>query len=237
MFKKLALILISIFCLSVSIVWALEVPAKPVSRVNDNAGMFSSQAVLEMSETLGNFEAQKGIQIVVATFPSLEGDSLEDFSIRLAEKWKIGQKGQDNGLIIVIFKNDRKVRMEVGYGLEAVLTDALCSQIITQNIVPHFKQENYDAGIKSAVTAILGILSEERSGRVAQSQPVKSITLIIILIIVFIVIIVINLGGGSWFSLGGNGYGGGGFSGGFGGGGGFSGGGGSFGGGGSSGGW
>ncbi|MDD5259445.1 MAG: TPM domain-containing protein [bacterium] len=242
--KILLIGVLSFFCATAL---ALEVPEKPISRVNDNAGMFSSQTVMEMSQNLGDFEAQKGIQIVVATFPSLEGDNLEDFSIRLAEKWKIGQKGKDNGVIIVIFKNDRKIRIEVGYGLEAVLTDAICSQIIAQNIGPNFKRENYDAGIKEAIIAILNTLNEERSGHgkksTQDSSGTKTNKIFAFFFLVLIIIIIIlkfisatsyhisgrgGYGGGFW------GGGGGGFSG---GGGGFSGGGGSFGGGGSSGGW
>ncbi|MBI5555007.1 MAG: TPM domain-containing protein [Elusimicrobia bacterium] len=214
-------------------IWALEVPDKPVSRVNDYAGMFSSQTVLDMSQYLGEYESRSGNQIVVATFPTLTGDSLEEFSIRLAEKWKIGQKGKDNGVIVLLVKNERLVRIEVGYGLEAILTDALCAQIIQRNIVPHFKQGDYDTGIKEAVSAIVNTLSEERSGQAAKRKTPKVIELIFILIII-VIVTVSNLRRGSWFYFGGSGYRGGG---GFGGSGGFSGGGGSFGGGGSSGGW
>ncbi len=217
---------------------ALDVPDKPISRVNDYAGMFASQTVLDMSQYLGNYEARSGNQIVVATFPTLAGDSLEDFSIRLAEKWKIGQKGQDNGVIVLLIKNERLVRIEVGYGLEAILTDALCAQIIQQNMVPYFKKGDYDAGIKEAVSAIVNTLSEERTGPAKTNKTSKVIELFIILSIIIVILTVSNLSGGSWFYIGGSGPRSGGFGGGgFGGGGGFSGGGGSFGGGGSSGGW
>lgn len=239
MFKKALLIFISIFFVPISMIWALEVPDKPVSRVNDYAGMFSSQTVLDLSQYLGDYESRSGNQVVIVTFSTLAGDNLEEFSIRLAEKWKIGQKGKDNGVIVLLVKNDRLVRIEVGYGLEAILTDALCAQIIQQGIVPYFKQGNYDAGIKEAVSAIVNTLSEERSGRAATRKTTKIIQLVLIFIIIIVILTVSNLGGGSWFYFGGSGYrGGGGFGGGsFGGGGGFSGGGGSFGGGGSSGGW
>lgn len=245
MLKKVTqLLLIAVLVLSCGSLFALEVPDKPVSRVTDYAGMFSSQTVMELSQFLSNIETQTGgAQVVVATFPSLEGDDLEDFSIRLAEKWKIGQKGKDNGVIIVIFKNDRKVRIEVGYGLEAILTDAVCSQVIAQTIVPHFKKEEYDTGLKEALSAIESIISENSNTQVVSRKTTKTIELVLILLVIMVVLVIINLGGGGWYSVGGGGFKGGfggGFSGGSGlggGGGGFSGGGGSFGGGGSSGGW
>jgi uncharacterized protein len=238
----ISIIIASCLLLFSGLAWALELPEKPLSRVTDTAGMFSSQTVLDMSQFLSTVETQTGgIQIAVVTFPSLEGDDLEDFSIRLAEKWKIGQKGKDNGVIVIIFKDDRKIRIEVGYGLEAVLTDALCSQIIGKTIVPRFKQGEYDAGIREAVTAIAGIVSENISAKATTRKTGKLIELILIMIVIIVVLVALNAGGG-WYNFGGTGYRGGfggGFTGGggFGGGGGFSGGGGSFGGGGSSGGW
>ncbi|MDD5492971.1 MAG: TPM domain-containing protein, partial [bacterium] len=222
-FKLLLVGFLSFFCATA---FALEVPDKPVSRINDNAGMFSSQTVMELSQFLTNIEIQTGgVQVVVATFPSLEGDNLEDFSIRLAEKWKIGQKGKDNGVIIVIFKNDRKVRIEVGYGLEAVLSDAVCSQIISQTIVPHFKKEEYDTGLKEALSAIESVISENSNTQVVSRKTTKTIELAFILLVIIVILVIINLGGGGWYNVGGGGFRGG-FGGGFGGGSGFGGGGG-----------
>lgn len=249
--NKIISIIITVSTLLFSgLVWALEIPDRPVSRVSDYAGMFSSQTVLDLSQFLSTVETDTGgTQIVVATFPSLEGETLEDFSIRLAEKWKVGQKGKDNGVIIVIIKNDRKIRIEVGYGLEALLTDALCSQIVNQSIIPHFKKGEYDAGLKEAISAIVSTISENSSTQVVPRKTAKIIELVFIFIVIIVILVAINVGGGGWYNLGGGGYrggfgggftgggsfgGGGGFSG---GGGGFSGGGGSFGGGGSSGGW
>ena len=99
--------------------------------------------------------------MVVVTFPSLEGEALEDFSIRLAEAWKIGQKGKDNGVILLIFKNDRQVRIEVGYGLEGVLTDALSKRMIETEIVPRFREGKFEEGIESAVDAVLAATQGE----------------------------------------------------------------------------
>lgn len=123
--------------------------------MTDDAGMLSPSARRELEATLRHFEEETSNQIVVVTFPSLEGEVLEDFSIRLAEQWKIGQKGKDNGIILLIFKNDRKVRIEVGYGLEGVLPDAACKLIIENEILPRFRQGKFNEGIEGAVQAIL----------------------------------------------------------------------------------
>ena len=113
----------------------------------------SERSALE--EKLRRFEEETSNQVVVVTFPSLEGESLEDFSIRLAGVWKIGQKGKDNGVILLIFKKDRKVRIEVGYGLEGALPDATSKLIIENEIVPRFRKGRFEEGIQAAVQAIM----------------------------------------------------------------------------------
>lgn len=123
--------------------------------------MISSSKQAELEEKLRQFERDTSNQIVVVTFPSLEGGALEDFSIRLADAWKIGQKGKNNGVILLIFKNDRKVRIEVGYGLEGVLTDAASKLIIENEIVPRFREGKFDEGIERAVDAIMAATKGE----------------------------------------------------------------------------
>src|SRR3989338_2699027 len=98
--------------------FALEIPERPAGYVTDEAGLLSPPVRQRLEYRLADYERKTTNQVVVAAFPSLEGESLEDFSIRLAEKWKIGQAGRDNGAIFLIFKADRKMRIEVGYGLE-----------------------------------------------------------------------------------------------------------------------
>jgi uncharacterized protein len=149
-------VLLFIFCLSCIIpAYALSIPEKPQNYVNDYAGILSENAKAELESRLFGFEKETSNQVVVATFQSLEGEVLEDFSIRLAEKWKIGQAKNDNGVILLIFKEDRAVRIEVGYGLEGALPDALCAQIIRQVIVPAFRQGDFDGGVRKAVEAII----------------------------------------------------------------------------------
>src|SRR5262245_64035857 len=92
--------------------------------------------------------------MVVALFRSLQGESLDDFSIRLAERWRIGQKGLDNGVILLVFVDDRKLRLEVGYGLEPVLPDAVAGRIIRDTIAPQFRERRYTAGLEAAVDAV-----------------------------------------------------------------------------------
>src|SRR3989338_6827643 len=140
---------------------ALDIPQRPQGYVSHYARVLSPRAKAVLEDTLSRFESDTTNQIVVATFESLEGEDLEGFSIRLAERWKLGQTGKDNGVIVLVFKNDRRVRIEVGYGLEGVLTDALCVIIIRNEIVPHFKKGDYDSGILSGIGAVIKAVSGE----------------------------------------------------------------------------
>ena len=135
--------------------FALDIPEKPQSYVNDYASLLSSSEKQTLESVLSQFEKETSNQVVVAIFTSLEGQSLEDFSIHLAEKWKVGVKEHDNGAILLIFKEDRAVRIEVGYGLEGALPDAIAKRIIQNEIVPEFRQGNFDSGVSKAVNAIL----------------------------------------------------------------------------------
>jgi uncharacterized protein len=117
---------------------------------------------------LAERERATGAQMVIAVFRSLEGESLEDVSIRLAEKWKVGKKGVDNGVILVIFLKDRKLRIEVGYGLESVITDAVSTAIIRDAIAPRFREQRYAAGLEAAVDAVF---ARVRGGAGTTSAP------------------------------------------------------------------
>lgn len=134
---------------------ALEVPPRPSSYVNDYASVLSAGARASLEAELAAFDRETSNQLVVATFVSLEGGSLEDFSIRLAEKWKPGTEKKDNGVVLLVFRDDRQVRIEVGYGLEGALPDALAKRIIEREIVPRFKQGDFDGGIDAACAAIM----------------------------------------------------------------------------------
>ena len=153
---RLLLSLVGLFlATSVSPLRALEVPKKPEGYVTDRARLLSPEVISRMEQVLGAFERKTSNQIFIVTFPSLEGESLEDFSVRLAETWKPGQKGRDNGVLILIFKEERRMRIEVGYGLEGVLPDALAGQIIEEIMTPAFKKEQFEIGILTGVQAVI----------------------------------------------------------------------------------
>ena len=141
--------------------FALEVPERPDGRVTDKTGTLSGGEIAALEQKLATFERETTNQIAVLLIPSLAGDSLEDYSIRLAEKWKIGQKGKNNGAILLVVKNDRKLRIEVGYGLEGALPDALAGSIIRNEIAPRFKEGQFYGGIDAGVTAIMAATKGE----------------------------------------------------------------------------
>jgi uncharacterized protein len=122
--------------------------------VNDYAGVLDAAARRQLEGRLAAGEGATGVQVVAAVFPSLEGEALEDFSIRLAEKWRVGDRRLDRGVIVLVFVRDRRVRVEVGYGLEAELTDAVVSQIIRDRMAPAFRDGRYAAGLTAAAEAI-----------------------------------------------------------------------------------
>ena len=143
---------------------ALSVP--PLSaHVNDYAHMISGQTAGALERELTELEKTDSTQIVVLTIPGLEGENLEDFSIRAAEAWKVGSKGVDNGVILLIVKDDRKVRIEVGRGLEGKLTDLVSGRIIRNEIVPRFKAGDFDGGVTAGVSAIVGVVRGEYKAR------------------------------------------------------------------------
>jgi len=226
---------------------ALEVPTRPEGRVTDRTGTLNQRERIALEQKLEAFERETTNQIAVLLIPALEGDSLEDFSIRLAEKWKIGQKGRNNGAILLIVKNERKLRIEVGYGLEGALPDALAGSIIRNEIAPRFKEGQFYAGVDAGIKAIMAATKGEY--RPAKKNPQGSqglplwVPLVLILVVgSFMVMSAVgrkrhyHSGGSRGWTSGGGYWGGGGGS--FGdSGGGFSGGGGDFGGGGASGDW
>lgn len=241
---KLRLLLI-LLLMAVTCQYALEVPLLK-ARINDLADILSYSEENLLETLLREAEEKTSSQFALLTLKSLEGDSLEDFSIRVAEKWKIGQKGLDNGVIVIIAMAERKIRIEVGYGLEPILTDAKCGYIIRNDIVASFRKGDHFEGINKALTKITGIvnkefdISPEELARYKKAQKKDKGSGIPFGLIFFLILIFMNIfRGGRGSGRGGSVFWGGGFGGGSGGsgGGGFSGGGGSFGGGGASGGW
>lgn len=236
-------------CLSVA---ALAI-AFPVltGRVVDQAGILSRATRDALEAKLADLEARSGIQLVVAIVTSLEGQEIEPYANELFRFWKLGEKDKNNGVLLLVAPRERRVRIEVGYGLEGTLTDALSAVIIANAIAPRFKAGDFDGGIARGVDDIVTVLTTDASEwhkrpslRLDRSQSEPPVTLFGILFVVFIVLLVVSptfrsIVLAALLTRGGGSSGGGGFSGGRGssGGGGFSGGGGSSGGGGASGRW
>jgi len=218
-------------------------------RVVDEAGILSPATRQQVSEISAEAEQRSGAQVVVATVKSLQGVPIEDYGYQLGRHWGIGQKGQNNGIILLIAPLERRVRIEVGYGLEGRMTDAQ-SRVIIENVIrPRFRTGDFNDGVLAGTMAITQVVTGEAisvpppamaqgAGRQQQGDPFAFVFIVIFLLFVF--------GRGLFWPLlfmGGGGFRGGGFGGGFGGSsggfsnGGFSGGGGSFGGGGASGSW
>jgi uncharacterized protein len=237
---------------------ALAAPAFPAltGRVVDAANVIPPDAEARLDQKLAALEAQSGRQLVVATLPDLQGYDIADYGYQLGRAWGIGDKERNDGALLIVAPGERKLRIEVGYGLEGVLTDGMSSLIINQTIVPKFKAGDLAGGIEDGVDRIVQLITlppEEAAKLVAAAEkaPESSVdwgTIIFfgIIFLVFVLPLFRRKGGRRYRSggfvpvvwpTGGGGFGrGGGFGGGFGGGG-FSGGGGSFGGGGSSGSW
>lgn len=133
---------------------ALEVPPLAGRRINDLAGVLSPQKEEELEARLSAYESSTGHQLAVLIVPSLEGEPLEDFTLRVVEAWKLGRKDRDDGILLFVATQDRKVRIEVGYGLEGDLPDVTAGRIVREIISPAFRRGDYDAGIDGAVGAI-----------------------------------------------------------------------------------
>jgi uncharacterized protein len=239
---------------------ALAAPKFPplTGRVVDEAHILSASTVQQLDAELAGLERQTGRQVVVATIGDLQGYDIADYGYQLGRAWGVGRKDHNDGVVFIVAPGDRKVRIEVGYGLEPVLTDALSNVILQQKVLPRFREGRMEQGVVDGAAAIvqqLALPDDQAKANVAKAQAVRDrprdsnlplAPLVVIFIVVWFLLGALRgRGGGAWWLLplllSGGGRGdrwgrGGGWSGG-GGGGGFSGGGGSFGGGGSSGSW
>lgn len=215
-------------------------------RVVDTAQLIDAPTRAQITQMLDAHEQTTGEQLVVVTLPNLQGTSIEDYGYQLGRAWGIGQKDKNNGALLIVARDDRKVRIEVGYGLEERLTDAQSSVIINQIIAPAFKAGNFSGGISQGTQAMLQVLGGDP---LAEPEPAADngngsdsgdITQTVLFFVLFLIIVFLSTRWGGGGRSGGGFIGGGGFGmggSGSGSGGGFSGGGGSFGGGGASGSW
>ena len=139
-----------------------DVAVPPLNaRVTDLTGTLSGEAVTRIEAKLADLEARKGSQIAVLIVPTTQPEEIEQFGIRVADAWKLGRKGVDDGAILMVAKNDRRVRIEVGRGLEGALPDAIANRIIDETVTPHFKTADFDGGIEAGVDQMIAVVNGE----------------------------------------------------------------------------
>lgn len=184
---------------------AAEVPYL-TGRVNDHAGILSLATAQELESLLKAHEDSTSNQVAVLTVESLEGDVLEEFSIRVVDTWKLGKKGKDNGVLLLIAKKERAIRIEVGTGLEGALTDLTCGSIIRHEITPRFKSGDFDGGVRAGVQAILAAIRGEYTAdrESATSTPdllgtVIAGGLFLVVVGLFTLVAFFSSGCASWF--------------------------------------
>lgn len=134
-------------------------------RVHDDAHVLKPENIDHLEKQLAHFEDSTSNQIAILIINSLEGESIEDYSIRVAEKWRLGKKDKDNGVLLLIAVDDHKMRIEVGEGLEGVLTDAMCSRIIRNEMAPNFRRGDYEGGVAAAIDGIIKAIGGEYSAK------------------------------------------------------------------------
>ncbi len=239
---------VAVFALLIYLFASSGASAKDVppltGRVTDQAGVLSAEERTQLGALLAAHEQATGHQFAVLIVPSLEGDPIEDFSIRVVEAWQLGKKGTDDGLLLLVALEDRKMRIEVGYGLEGEIPDALAGRIVREEIRPRFKAGHYADGIAAGLVTLMRVSGWEPPATAGVPQthtprsrgPVSLVQVMFWIAMIIFFVFMGGRGGGGWLMLfalhalgggrhfGGGGGGGGGF-GGFSGGGGFGGGG------------
>ncbi|SFF65141.1 uncharacterized protein SAMN04488120_11731 [Fontimonas thermophila] len=158
MLLRAALAAIAVVCGSIA---AAQVPVPPVARVTDLTGTLSSAQQAELTQRLAEFEAKKGAQVAVLIVPTTAPETIEQYALRVAETWQLGRKGIDDGALLVIAKNDRRMRIEVGYGLEGILPDAVAKRIIAETIAPRFRDGDWYGGIRAGIEQMLATIEGE----------------------------------------------------------------------------
>ena len=161
----------------------LNLPSQPSNYINDYAQLLTTQTMTALNNQLNKFEKETSNQIVVAIFPSLEQENLENFSARLQEQWKIGQKEKDNGVLLIIFVKEHKIRIEVGYGLEGAIPDALAGNIIDGHIAPYFKQGKFDEGVTEGVIALMQASQHDYKAEKKQDENISDLEIAVFILL------------------------------------------------------
>jgi uncharacterized protein len=173
------------------------IPPSPPHYFNDYAHVVPEATVGQLNAKLEDFERSTGNQIVVAIYPKMQSDSaIDDYAVRVFRAWKVGQKDKNNGAVLFVFTQDRKMFLEVGYGLEGVLPDALCKQITEFEIKPHFKTGDYAGGLTAGVEAILAATRHEYKGTGAtvaalHSRGAKDQNLVFYIFVFFFILLIL----------------------------------------------
>lgn len=199
--KRLLVLVLLAVCLAIAMppagnmpVWAQSFPSL-TGYVNDSAGLLSPEGKAELEAKLAQLEKDTTAQVFIATVKSLEGDSIEDYASRLFENWKIGQKGKDNGVLFLVALDDHKIRIEVGYGLEPVITDGRAGRIRDEDVIPLFKKNDYEGGIKAGAASIEKYIRDGTPPAPLEENPVKSMFGNFVSAFFFLSIITIYLSG------------------------------------------
>ena len=160
--KRCLAILAALLCIGAagSVLAEVAVPALK-AHVTDLTNTLTSAQVASLEQQLADFEKHKGSQLAVLIVPTTAPEAIEQYGIRVAEAWKLGRKGVDDGVILLVAKNDHALRIEVGYGLEGVIPDAIAKRVIAETIVPHFKQDDFAGGIQAGVDQLIKLINGE----------------------------------------------------------------------------
>lgn len=176
---RLIVMVVTLMCLAAApCLWA-AMPESPQGWVSDFAGILSEDTKSQISGLLDDVKRATGAEIAVVTVSSLDGMTVEEYAVRLFEKWGIGEKEQDNGVLFLVAPNERKVRIEVGYGLEPVITDGRAGEIIRETILPFFRADDYDQGVLQGSRRIAALITDTEfvpSVPIPRPQPQQDVT-------------------------------------------------------------
>jgi len=213
-------------------------PPPPAAYFNDYAGVVAADDARRLDDKLRQFDQQTSTQVVVAVFRALPSASLEDYTVRAAQSWRVGRKALDNGAILFVFVDDRQMRIEVGYGLEGALPDALAFRILEERVKPRFRTGDYAGGIEAGIDGIIAATRGEYTAPPERRRRSPYLPLVIVIVVILLVLLLASpgyvpanrtydrrgshrdrdwgggWGGGGWTRGGGGGWSGGGFSGG-----------------------
>lgn len=183
--------------LALALCWAVAAGAQvpvppPAGHVTDLTATLSGEQKTALEQTLRSFEERKGSQVAVLVVPSTAPETIEQYALRVAEQWKPGRKNVDDGALLVVAKDDRTLRIEVGYGLEGALTDAACKRIISEIIVPRFRQGDFNGGITAGVDRMLRVIDGEPLPQPSARRPGQARGVLSILPVVMILALVVG---------------------------------------------